>query len=253
MLRVLFWLLVLVSLAGCAIAVPVHEGEPPEVLGNWGFRVALLEGTAPMLATPPTNGTADGSIATPLVGFRFGVGFLDRFQLNVDSFAGISSGGSAFSLKYQWKGDTYFKAEKGNTVQTSVVRIWNGAAANFSLDPTFSYPYGDIEGSGEDIAHLFGFRPTSWFGLYGGPKITAGRVTANYKTTSGGAVVATNDRGFFGGGAVGGLFLSPHGRHIGFDLNLEGEIMNLPETYSNNRMWYSTIMVTLGLPFSFGS
>lgn len=248
--------LILVLLAtGCSIAVPVHEGEPPEVLDNWGFRVALLDGIAPQIAPLGSGVTSDPSgVRESIVGYRMGFGFLERFQLNFDLLATGASGGSSVSLKYQWTGDTYFKAHQGNFSQTTIVRYWSGTGSDISLNyngGTTQSSHSNLTGDGFDVTHLFGYRPADFFGVYGGPKLTAGHVQADYKNDVNGAVLASAKRNFWGGGAIAGIYLAPHSEHIGFDFVLEYELMNLPQTYTDGRDWYSTVMLTMGVPFSF--
>lgn len=249
--RILLWGVLSASLCACAIAVPVQEAEPPEVLGNWGFRIGYFQGAAPMLATPSATITDAQADRTPIVGYRLGFGFLNRFELDTDLYAGIASAGSSVSLRYQWTGDTYFHAKTGNFAQTTVIRIWGGGATDAKLDDQFQYQYGDLEGHGQDLSHFWGYRMADWAGIYGGPKVISGTATAKYKNSDGGTIVETESRHFWGGGGIFGINISPHSKHIGFDVNFEAQCMNLPKTYSTERDWYSTYTLSLSLPFSF--
>jgi hypothetical protein len=108
-----------------------------------------------------------------------------------------------------------------------------------------------LTGHGVDVSHIWGQRVTDYFGFFAGPKLIYGKIEGEYRNDKDGPVQKSDARTFFGGGGVGGLFLSPHGPHAGFDFTAELSAMNLPKTYSTDRTFYTTLMLMLAFPFSF--
>jgi hypothetical protein len=250
--QLLVALLMPLCLAACSVVVPVQEAEPPEALGDWGFRVSYFNGSSPQIA--PSVGIDSVAKSLTTSGVRLGIGFLSRAQVNVDVYhGGLNSTGDSIAIKWQWTGDTYFNADKGNLSQTTVLRAWQGTASGVALSSSSTHIFAnsDLSASGEDVTQLFGYRFFKMFGIYGGPKVMWGKVAADYRDTTDGPVVQSSSRNLWGGGGLTGVFFSPRSKHAGFDLVLESEFMNMPETYSNARTWYTSVMLSVGVPFSF--
>jgi hypothetical protein len=241
---------------GCAIVAPVHEAEPPETLGPWGFRINMVTATGPTLApTQALNSTESSSLKQGLGGARLGVGIGSNLQLNVEALLTTAVGGaSSASLKYQWNGSNAFAAKAGNTVTSTVLRAWSSSAigAAAAVDPTNTVlEYVDLKGTGYDLTQLVGTRWTDSFGGYIGPKVMTAAVRGDYRSDKNGPILSSRSRSVSGGGAVLGLYWAPHSARAGFDLTLEGQAMNLPATFTNDRVWYTTWALMLGVPLSF--
>jgi hypothetical protein len=238
-------------LTACSTVIPVHEGETPEVLSGGDFRLTSFGANSPMLATETATNT-NAAILLPSEGYRLGIGVLDRLQFNVEILSAVSSVGASYSLKYQWIGDTYFNAKKGNRSQATILRSLNSAGVDLDVDEEGNvYPYADIQSTGIDISHLFGYRTANWFGIYAGPKYISGELKAEYKNVEDGPVVETEKRKFSGVGVIAGLHFSFTGEHIGFDIIAEYDGFQLPASYGPDKVWYNGYTLAFGIPFGF--
>lgn len=252
-----FWIGALsVLFLGCAVVAPVHEAEPPETLGPWGFRMAMINATGPALAPTQSLAAMEGSSSKQgLGGGRVGIGIGSKLQLNVEALLTTSVGGSSSaSLKYQWTGANAFSAKSGNNVTSTVLRAWNSSAigAAAAVDPTNTVlEYVDLKGVGYDLTQIFGTRWTDSFGGYIGPKVMTASVSGDYRSDKSGPILSSRSRSVSGGGAVAGLYWAPHSARAGFDATFEVQAINLPATYTNDRVWYATWALMLGVPFTF--
>jgi hypothetical protein len=249
--RKISFLALLLLLTGCSTVIPVHEGETPEVLSGGDFRLTTFAANSPMLATETATNT-NAAILYPSEGYRLGIGILERLQLNVEMLAAAASVGASYSLKYQWLGDNYFSAKKGNRSQSTIVRSLSSAGVDIDVNEEGNvYPYADLVAKGIDIAHLFGYRTANWFGLYGGPKFITGDVTAEYKNVEDGPVIETEKRKFSGVGVIAGLHFSFTSDHIGLDIIAEYDGFQLPASYGPDKVWYNGYTLAVGIPFGF--
>lgn len=251
MKKIALSLFICLSLTSCTTVIPVHESESPEVLSGGKFRISTFSGSSPVIATQ-TDTKVNEAVLYPNSGYRLGFGLAEKLQLNMDVMSAGLSVGASYSLRYQWKGDTYFNAKKGNKSQATILRSFGSKGINTDLDENYNlYPYADLEASGLDISHLFGYRYTNWFGVYAGPKYLNGKLVAEYKNIEDGPVVARDKRNISGYGALVGLFFSFTGKNIGFDINLEYEGFSLPATFGNDHVWYNGWNLLFGVPFGF--
>lgn len=240
---------------GCAVAVPMHELSTPETLGPLGFRLALVTGSAPAFVTPSatTNLTTRGE-TVPLAGYHLDVGITQNLQANVEVLGSGVNIGTAFALKYQFMGANYFAAKAGNIASALTLRAWNSASPSFKISDvatTPTYSYGDLVAKGYDITFSYGKRFWDPFAAYIGIKAVSGDIEAKYKNAENGPIISTEARNISGAGIVAGLNLGAKSENIGFDLNLEGEAINLPSTFNNDKTWFTSFMLLLGVPFRF--
>lgn len=241
----------LLLLTACSTVIPVHEGETPEVLSGGDFRFTTFAANSPMLATETATNT-NAAILLPSEGYRIGIGILERLQFNVELLAAGASVGASYSLKYQWLGDNYFDAKKGNRSQATILRSLSSAGVDLDVNEEGNiYPYADLEATGIDISHLFGYRTANWFGIYGGPKFITGDLTAEYKNVEDGPVIETEKRKFSGVGVIAGLHFSFTSDHIGLDIIAEYDGFQLPASYGPDKVWYNGYTLAVGIPFGF--
>lgn len=251
----LFILLFVLHSIGCAVAVPMHELSTPETLEPWAFRFALVSGSAPAFITPSaTTTTSNTAYSVPLAGYHLGFGLPKSFQINVEALGSGTSMGTSIALKHQFHGANYFAAKAGNTASAITLRYWNSVAIDFKVTDvtsSASYSFGDLTAKGYDVTFSYGKRYWDAFAAYLGLKVASGDLEAKYKNSSAGTIVASESRSLAGGGAVAGLNLGSHSNHVGIDCTLEAELMNLPATLSNEKVWYSSFMIMVGIPFKF--
>lgn len=74
-------------------------------------------------------------------------------------------------------------------------------------------------------------------------------MTADYKNVSGGPVVHSEDRSFYGYGGFLGIALSAMYQSFGFEVLAETNIMNMPEVYGSGRTNYLTTNFFISVPF----
>ena len=251
--RIRFFIFAIAALLnGCALAIPVHEATPPEVLDKGSFRIGQMTGSAPMVATTRVDQSKDG-LSGALAGYRLEVGVAEKWQLELQTFGGgIAGVGYTAGAKYQWSGSPYFKAKKGNSVQSTSFKYWNGAApaSKVGITNTATLYSGDLSGDGFTVAHVWGKRLADWFGVYAGPKIATGNIKADYRTTENGPIVSTDRRSFVGYGPIAGFYFAPHSEQAGFDVVLEGQALNMPATFGDDRTMYYSWMLNLALPLN---
>ncbi|OQW50381.1 MAG: hypothetical protein A4S09_00890 [Proteobacteria bacterium SG_bin7] len=240
---------------GCAVAVPMHELSTPETLGPWAFRLGVISGSAPAFVTPSaTSNSSQTAYSVPIAGYHLGIGLPSNFQLNVEALGSGTSVGTSVAVKYQFHGVNYFSSKPGNSSSAITLRYWSSLALDFKVTDvtsSASYSFGDLNANGYDITLSYGKRFWDFIAAYVGLKGASGNLEAKYKNTEAGTVVATDKRSISGGGAIVGLNLGSRSDHVGFDFNIEAELMNLPATLSNENVWYSSFMVMLGIPFRF--
>jgi hypothetical protein len=244
----------LIFLNACTVLQPVHEAQPPETLGPWGFRLAALVGNSPTIATDVSGNVDTNSYSMPLEGFRIGIGLGDNFEIDDDSFLGGSlSAGNSLALKWQILGKSLFESKAGDTALTLCLRNSTGGANGFTSTPISqsSHYSTDLNLNSYDASIVLGKRVTNIFGAYAGLKDISGSVSANYRDSQNGPIVLSQSKNFNAYGALAGIYISANGSNLGFDLTLEAEYMNLPSTYSNNTTWASNITTMLGFPFRF--
>ncbi len=253
MIKKIILILTAVFLNACAVMTPVHEAEPPEVLGNWGFKFGYLVGTSNAVGTERVLTSGQDTVFTDaVIGSRLAFGFLDHFQFTIDAFGGSGSTGSSAALKWQFMGNNYFEAKAGDVAMAVILRSWSGNS--FDYDPNISgdiYAESDIEGKGTDLTYLIGYRMLDWLGAYIGPKYITGKVTEKYKSVENGPVVFEDSRNVTLYGAIAGLHMSPHSKHFAFDVTMEVQYINTPATYSNVRTWQQNRTIGISVPFSF--
>jgi hypothetical protein len=253
-LQIKLFFAALLLLTGCSVLQPVHEALPPETLGPWGFRIGILGGTAPTIATELGNHTETPSYGLAMEGFRFGIGLGRSLELDFDSFlGGTLAVGSSVALRWQIMGQPLFEAKGGDTALTLTVRNTTGAASNFTSTPITqgSYYSSDFDLKSNDLSLVLGHRFANSFGGYVGAKGISGNVNAKYRVVKDGPVTVTQSRDFNAYGGLMGLYLAASGTNLGVDLIFEGEYMNLPSTYTDSRVWASNYSVMLGFPFRF--
>ncbi len=246
---------IFLSAAGCVVAVPMHELNTPETLGPWGFRLGIAAGSAPAFVTPQATTTQISEAAKiGIGGYHIGIGLPSNLQLNLEAMNQGTSVGMSASLKWQLGGANYFQAKAGNVASAVSLRYWSSVAPDFKLSDissTSSYYSGELTAKGFDVSYSLGKRFSDWFAGYLGPKIVSGNIEAGYRNTSGGPIVLTESRPLSGAGAFAGISLSPHGEKAGFDFNIEGEFMNLPSSFNDEKVWYTTFMMMVAVPFRF--
>jgi hypothetical protein len=250
-----YWVvLALILCTACSVLQPVHEALPPETLGPWGFRVGILAGESPTVATNLSGSTDMASYNMSMEGFRLGIGLGSSFELDDDLYlGGNASTGSSIALKWQILGHPLFETKGGDTALTFAIRNSTGSAPGLtSTDITqSSYYSSDLSLNSYDASLVLGQRFASFFGGYIGAKDISGTVTANFHAVQNGPVVATQSRNFSAYGGLAGLYLSALGNYAGFDLVFEYQYMNMPSTYSNNTIWATNYTVSMSIPFRF--
>lgn len=253
-MRVGLVLLSLLALSGCAVIMPVHELETPETLGAGGIRISQFSATGPVMATEQNIQASPPNFTSQIGGGRLGVGITQKLQINLEAFGGVGGGsGGSGALKYQWLGNDYFHSEGGKWAASFTARFWGSSAPKFKITSSgtvLTFNAADLTVKGYDFVHLWGYRWTKATGFYAGPKIIIANAKAEYRNVESGPIVQEETRSIFGAGGVVALFLTPHSDVIGLDLILEMEVINLPGTYVSQRYWYTTVGMSLGVPFS---
>ncbi len=253
-------LISLLFCVGCATAVPVQEGHPPQTYGMGGGRISTGFGYLPMLGvnvleTDEEIQDSDYSGTLPAMWFGAAFGLLEFLDV---SYEGTVSSGSAsrWGVKIQFLGDSYFENEGGLSAAISgrYTQSWNGGSIKFDIEDEngndVEIDLGKVKGSYYEAALSIGYMFKKWIGIYGGGKGLQGKIEAEYERDDSNEDFEEK-RDINGYGGFFGVNLSPHNKHIGFEFTAEVSLMNLPNTYSSGSTNYFSYGINLGMPFHF--
>lgn len=241
-----FFLLAIAYLSGCAVAIPLHEAEPPETLGAGGLRVGFLTGTVPMVTGGEQSSQPNSEGITAAYGaLKVQVGVADRLQIGMDTLSSGSGMANTLGAKYQWTGSPIFDAKANEWVISSAVKMISAAGISNTINlKGLTYYLGNVGASGYDINTMLGRRWTDQMGFYFGPKFLLATIKTDFKTAPEGSVIESQSRQVMGYGILSGVFLSPHSKAAGVDILLEGFMLNMPGTVSNDRFWYGGLTLS---------
>jgi hypothetical protein len=247
-------LISLTQFLGCAVAIPVHEAETPETLGQWGFRIGLLVGSAPALGVPSSiiGGGDPQTDESALEGLKLAVGILPNVDLGFEGYAGAFTTADRFSLKYQFMGPDFFASDRARWSGSLAFRYGNAAGTDLTFANGIYRVYaGTLAAKTYELSNIWGYRFAKIAGFYAAPKIIYSTIRADYTFSDGGPVVTSTSRSVTGAGTAIGLHLSPHSEHLGIEAIIEYQLMNFPATFSDDREWYSSFMLAFNIPFRF--
>lgn len=240
---------------GCALTIPLHEGRSPETLGPKTLRGSLGTGTTATVGTASGSTTPEDDAFNEQTGsfstLRGEFGLTEKIELTGESFGGSTGGGYGAGARFQWFGPNVMKAKAGESSMTTGIQVWSLDTKDSDLDDYVgnAFSYADFEAIGVQLTHSYGYRlGDQWVGYFGARYVNY-EMTAEYKNTSGGPVVLTEDRSFYGYGGFLGIALSAMYQGFGFELIAETNLMNMPEVYGSGRTNYRTTNFFVSVPF----
>ncbi len=250
-----------VYLAGCAVALPVHQLHTPQSRGSLNFEFGAMSNTAPSIGpdyedgSSLDNNTVDSlAEAVPSMGAAFGLGITESLDIELEAIANFGSGSIASAgIKYQWLGSNIFSGKAGS--MNSSVRVkyfvasgYEDDATNSSSDNIFNGIFTEkLEGSGLIVSNSFGYLLADFFGAYVGGQYIQGSLKYDYREGSSTGTLYSGDRSFTGYGPFAGLHLNSSGTSFRAYLAMEVQYTNLPATFSDERVWHESVATYLGL------
>jgi hypothetical protein len=177
------------ALTGCSIVAktPMTRFESPEAIGEqWAPEAQLAYQGRNEVALTPNFSTRAPSLDNPSVetpGHRIvAIGALGLFE-RLDISASLPE--SRFGLKYQFLGNPFASAEKGNFSASGY-----GGIASLKEEEAQGGLYYQLRELQYDLGLVFGYRADHHVLLYSGPFMIWDKMKTNYRTTAGGATTS---------------------------------------------------------------
>ena len=253
-------------LQACAVAIPTHQINSPQSLGNNVLEATAMYGTGAAVGpdfedgTPPdTTIRADVTDEAFIFGGKIAYGLNDRTDIEIEALASFFAGSTSIvGLKYQWLGEPVYKAKAGDS--NSAIRLryisssgWSdypedSAGSDTIFDDIFVE---DMDASGYSAALSYGYLVTNWFGVYVGGQVIAMDLKFRYREDDANGTLYVGDRSIDGWGPFAGIHFNTTGQFFRFRFTGEYAYTNLPYTYESKTGWYDNLMLSANFLFNF--
>ena len=252
---------------GCALAIPAHQVNSPQTLGNNVLEAAVLVGTGPSVGPDFVEGTGpalatddDFADETLYFGYRVAYGLNEKLDIEAEALASIFTGSSfTAALKYQWMGKSFYESTPGEW--SSAVRVRYMVADGYEDDPNETA--GDdtifddvfmekLDASGFSAALSFGYQVANPFSVYFGAQAISMDLEYRYREDNSTGTLYEGERSINGFGPFAGLSVHTTGDFFRYKFTAEYSYTNLPATYSDDeKVWYSGWAIGNSFIFNF--
>ena len=262
-----FLLLILAAfIQGCALAIPTHQVNSPQTLGNNVLEASILTGIGATVGpdfedgTGPALAAEDDFADTNLYfGYRVAYGLTEKLDLEAEALASFFTGSSfSAALKYQWMGKSFYDSSPGDWSSAIRVRYLvadgyeddadESAGSDTILDDVFMEK---LDANGLSAALSFGYHVANPFSVYFGAQAMSYDLEYRYREDNATGTLYQGERSINGFGPFLGLSVFTTGDFFRYKFSAEISYTNMPATYSDERVWYEGIAIGNSFIFNF--